>query len=366
MIGQKGVVLEGRAGGIEKHVAEVTRRLVSFGHNVTLYVRRRYHQSSDSHFAGAKLFYVPTIYTKNLEAIIYTFIATIHAIFQKYDIIHYHGVGPATLAWIPRILSPKTTVIVTFHSQDRFHQKWGWFARKYLALGERAAVTFPHYCIAVSHVIQVYCRDTFGVEVVYIPNGAVGRVVKEKDVLEKFGLRENEYLINVSRLVPHKGQHLLIEAFKMIDTDKDLVFVGAPSFTDKYYRQLRELAKDDARIRFLGFQTGQVLDQLYAHAYLYVHPSIAEGLPLVVLEAMSFGTAPLVSDIPAMLEAAHHAGFSFHTGSVLDLQHNLEETLGNSDLVKERGEEARAIIEVHFNWDRITEHTESVYITARH
>lgn len=366
MIGQKGVVLKGRAGGIEKHVAEVTRRLVDFGHSVTLYTRVKYHPGREKDFEGAKLQYIPTIYRKNLETIIYTFLASLHAIFKKYDIIHYHGVGPATLSFIPRILSPKTTVIVTFHSQDQFHQKWSWFARKYLAFGERASVTFPHYCIAVSHTIQVYCRDTFNREVVYIPNGAEGKEVEEIDILERFGLKPDEYLLNVSRIVPHKGQHLLIKAFKEIKTSKKLVFVGEPSFTDQYYIELRELAKDDPRIQFLGFQSGAALDQLYAHAYLYVHPSLAEGLPLTVLEAMSFGTAPLVSDIPAIMEAAHRSGFSFHVGDVDDLKRSLEELLSNSELVNQKGEDARAVIDVHFNWDKIAEHTESVYITARH
>lgn len=366
MIGQKGVLLGGRAGGIEKHVAEITRRLVEIGHDVNIYVRAKYHPKYEKEFEGAKIIYIPTIYTKNLEAIIYTVFATLHAVFQKYDVIHYHGVGPATLSWIPRLLSPRTTVIVTFHSQDRFHQKWNLFARKYLAFGERASVTFPHYCIAVSHMIQVYCRETFGREVVYIPNGAEVKQIEAHDLIQKFGLRPNEYFLNVSRIVPHKGQDLLIEAFKELKTEKHLVFVGEASFTDSYFNKLRKSAKGDDRIQFLGFQKGDVLDQLFAHAYLYVHPSVAEGLPLVVLEAMSFGVAPLVSDIPANLEAMHNSGFSFNSESVLDLKNNLEFALNNREIVKEKGEEAQAIIDVNFNWDLITDHTEAIYITARH
>ncbi|MFH1632185.1 MAG: glycosyltransferase family 4 protein [bacterium] len=365
MIGQKTLTAGEIAGGVEKHVAEVSRRLVDAGHEVTAFVRAKYTPERPKIFQGVHLEYAPTIYTKNLETIIYAFTATIKAIFGRYDVIHYHGVGPATLTWIARLLS-RSTIIVTFHSRDQFHQKWGWFARKYLSIGEWAAVMLPHYCISVSHVIQVYCRDTFGREVVYIPNGAEVVEVSDSDELEKFGLEPNQYLVNVGRLVPQKGLHFLIEAFRGIETDMNLVFVGAPSFTDEYYTRLRELAKGDARIKFLGFQKGRELDQLYGNAYLYVHPSEAEGLPLTILEAMSHGIAPLVSDIPENVEAIHGAGFKFESGNIDQLHHKLSELIKAPKLVAERAEEAQATVDIHFNWDVIADRVEAVYVTARH
>jgi glycosyltransferase involved in cell wall biosynthesis len=196
MIGQKGMVLGERGGGIERHVAEISTYLVESGHDVTVYARAKYAPEKPERLRGVHLKFIPTIYSKNLEAIIHTFFSTLHALFQGYDIIHYHGVGPATLSWIPRIFVRKAKTIVTFHSQDQFHQKWSFFARKYLAFGERAAATFPHYCISVSHVIQVYCRDHFNREVVYIPNGATPKDIKEFDELEKFGLEVGGYILN--------------------------------------------------------------------------------------------------------------------------------------------------------------------------
>ena len=360
------MVLGERAGGIERHVAEISTRLVEDGHDVTVYSRDRYTPKKPERIEGVKLQYLPTIYTKHFETITHTFLSTIHALFQKYDIIHYHGVGPATLAWIARLFARKATVIVTFHAQDRFHTKWGWFARRYLALGERAAVIFPHYCITVSHVLQVYCRDTFGRAVVYIPNGAKVKHVEESGELEKFGLKPKGYILNVGRIVGQKGLHYLIKAFRQVETDKRLVFVGGVSFTEPYFKKLRALAKGDDRIHFLGFQSGRTLDQLYANAYLFCSPSESEGLPLVVLEAMSFGVAPLVSDIPENLEAIHHTGFTFHTADVEDLRHRLQDLINHPELVEERAEESRAVIEIHFNWDQITKQIESVYISSRH
>lgn len=366
MIGQKGIATGGRAGGIERHVREVSKRLAFIGHEVFVYARAKYDPEKPESFEGARLIFLPTIYSKHIEAIFHTLISSIHALRQDYDIIHYHGVGPATLAWIPKLFARKTKVIVTFHSQDRFHKKWGLFARWYLLFGEWASVMFSHYCIAVSHEMQVFCRSKFKREVVYIPNGAEVKTVEGYDHLEKFGLKPDEYFINVGRIVPQKGLHFLIKAYKNIKTDKKVVIVGAPSFSEGYYTELRELAKGDDRIRFLGFQEGETLEQLYSNAYAYVHPSEYEGLPLVILEAMSFGLMPIVSDIAPNVEAIHGIGMTFATTDIEDLRSKLEHAVNHPSVVQDQAEEAIAIIETYFNWDMITDHIEAVYITSRH
>lgn len=366
MIGQKGVALGERGGGVEKHVAEISRRLVEVGHDVSVYARAKDDLDQPETYHGVHLLYMPTIYTKNLEAIVHTFLSTLHALRQDYDIIHYHGVGPSTLAWIPRLFAREATVITTFHSQDRFHKKWGFFARLYLTFGEWATVHFGQYCIAVSHVLQVYCRDRFARETVYIPNGAELIEVASDDQLDRFGLSPQSYVLTVGRLVPQKGIHLLIEAFKGLQTEKQLVLVGAPSFSQGYYQHIRDLAEGDDRIHFVGYQEGEALQQLYAHAYLYVHPSESEGLPLSVLEAMSYGIVPLVSDIPPNVEVLHHTGFTFPSGDAMALRDALMRLLDHEAVITSQSDEVRAVIEVAFNWDTIAKHTESVYITARH
>jgi glycosyltransferase involved in cell wall biosynthesis len=246
------------------------------------------------------------------------------------------------------------------------HGKWGAFARWYLGLGEWAAAKFPHYCITVSHVLQVYIRDTLHRSAIYIPNGAEVKTDPGDDRLADFGLVTGQYVLNVGRVVPQKGIHYLVQAWKKLSTDKKLVIVGAPSFTDDYIKELKRQAADDPRIIFLGFQKGRVLDQLYANAYLYVHPSEAEGLPLVILEAMSFGIAPLVSDIPPNVEAIHGAGWTFRSTDVDDLRERLHFLLTHHDEVRVRGEQARIIVRDRFNWEAITSRIESVYISSRH
>lgn len=365
-IGQKGIDLGEKGGGIEQHVGQLAGQLAARGHNVTIYARNAYASSVHKRDEKIRVRYIPTIYTKNLETIIHSVLSTIDALFQPYDIIHYHGVGPATLAWLPRIFKRKSRVVVTFHSQDRFHKKWGRLARLYLHFGEIAACWFPHATIAVSHVIQVYARKHYRRQIIYIPNGANIQHVESSDMLAQFDLQPNRYLLNVSRLVPHKGQHYLIQALRRLDTDMKLVLVGAPAYTVAYLKELKALSGNDPRIIFTGFQSGETLKQLFKHAYLYVQPSESEGLPVVVLEAMSFGTPVLVSDIPENLEAMHHAGFSFKNMDVEDLTEKLGSLLSHPEVIYSAAEKVQKIIQTDFNWSVIANHTETVYRSVRH
>lgn len=380
MIGQKGIETGERGGGIEQHVEAVGRRLVQAGHDVFVYGRKPLMPGKGRKIQGMHIIYTPSLHTKNLEAITHTFFSTLHALFGSYDIIHYHGVGPATLAWIPRLLLRHTRVVVTFHSQDQFHAKWSWFAKHYLAFGEWAAVRFPHACIATSHVLQVFCRQRFGREVIYIPNGAERHDTMETDRLEELGVEPGNYLLNVGRIVAHKGLHYLVDAYLALASSArtdlpQLVIVGAPSFTDDYFARLKARAKGHPRILFLGFQKGEALAQLFSRALLYVHPSESEGLPLVILEAMSYGRPILASDIPenqeAMTGGAVRAGeavpgFSFRSGDVEDLTQQLRFCLNHPEERKKAGMASLRIVETFFNWDLIASHIEEVYRTIRH
>lgn len=364
IIGPKGVLPSEKAGGIEARVYEVSKRLVEMGHFVTVYARRRHMPGAPDFVEGIRIKYMPTVYSKNLEAIIYTFFSTFHSLFGDYDIYDFHGVGPSTLAWMPRLLRPRKRTFVTFHARDQFHQKWNWFGRLYLRFGEWASVHFPHYCMTVSHVLQVLCRDYYKVQTIYVPNGARIQFVQSHMHTDSFGLRQKEYFLTVGRLLPVKGIHHAINAFRQLDTDKHLVIVG--SGDKAYIKELQELARGDHRIRFLGFQKGDALKELFAHAYALLQPSESEGLPLTVLEAMSYGTPTIVSNIEGNLEAIYNTGFVFENKSVEDLTKVLRYTLQHPEEVTTQGEEARAVIETQFSWDMIASHVESLYITSYH
>lgn len=370
MVGQRGVVLGEKGGGIERHVAELAPRLAAMGHDVTVYCRPQRGSGGDDErpewFQGVRLRYVPTMPLKRFETFFATLVATMRATKERPDVIHFHGIGPGAFAWLTTKLLPKTTTVVTSHGQDQFHGKWGFFARRMLTTAERMAIRYADYCIAVSHVLQVHYRDTFGVEAVYIPNGADIKPAPTPELLRLFKLQQKKYLLAVGRLVPQKGWHELIAAFRDVPTDMQLVIVGAASYTQDYERELQTLAAQDTRVRLVGYQEGAALAALYAHAYCFVHPSHAEGLSVAVLEAMSYGLAPIVADIPANLEVIHGAGFVFPVGNVPALRSALAKYLSSPDEIAAMGIRAKKIVAEQFTWDRCAERTRNVYLSARH
>ena len=362
MLGLKGLVLSGEAGGIERHVAELAPRLVAQGHQVTVYVRPRFNQNESKEFKGVRLIQLPSISTKHLDAIIHTFLASWHVLFQDVDIIHYHGIGPSTLAWIPRLFKRSAKTIVTFHSLDRFHQKWGWFARLYLMFSEWTAVKYPHGTISVSRGMQDYCLKHFHAETEYIPNGANTFEYPGSDLLGQWGLEPDSYFLTAVRLVKQKGVHHLIAAYDGFESEKQLVVVGSGdeypgSYADAVHRQ----GEGNSSVIFLGFQTGSALRQLFANCYVYIHPSEAEGLSVSILEAMAAERCVLVSDIPENVESIDHSGISFVNASPEDLRVKIRQLINHPKIVDELGKKGKRWVEKEYNWDRIAELTENYF-----
>jgi glycosyltransferase involved in cell wall biosynthesis len=362
-LGCKGVPASmAHGGGIESHVEHLAPRLADRGHEITIYVRAYTNPRKRRTWKGCRLVTLPTIRTKNLETIVHVFLSTLHVIGRGYHVIHYHGVGPSTLAWIPRIFCPRAKVVVTFHSRDRFHEKWNVFARAYLAWGEWTAVRFPHATIAVSHVIQTFCRRLFHESVYFIPNGVEipsGNIGTSE--IEKLGLRPNGYFLGLGRLVPHKAFDVALEAYFSVPTATEFVIAGDAGYDLRYAEELYALAERDRRVRLLGWQEGAALKQIIAHCYALIHPSRSEGLSIAVLEAMANGKVVIMSDIPENLELIDHSGVSFPVDDVDELRKTLERISVEEDLVKERGERGRDFVSRNFCWESVADKTELVY-----
>lgn len=367
-IGQKGI--PARSGGVEKHVEHLAVRMAEQGHEVFVYARTHYSDASLKEYKGVHIVHVPSISTKNLDAITHTFIASIHALFQRYDIIHYHSVGPTTLSFIPMLLSWKTKVIATFHCQDHFHKKWGWFARTYLKFGEYVACKVPDRTIVVSKELQEYAASQYACKASFIPNGADTHTGAASDTLSQFGLKEGRYILSVGRLVKHKGIHYLINAFGQLeDTNKlpnnfKLAIVGAHSETPEYEEHLKMMSKGRENIVFLGEQTGETLNQLFAHAYLFVQPSESEGMSIALLEAMGYGLTTVVSDIDANAMVVADAGYIFENKNVEDLRDKLAFLLNRPEDVKVCGQKAQKRIKDNYSWDAIAKQTVKLYKSA--
>lgn len=369
MVGQKGI--PAIYGGIERHVEELSLTLAKQGHDIFVYARAWYTPKNIRNYHGIEIIHTSTLHTKHLDAIVHTFTATVHALWRRMDVIHYHGVGPALLSWMPRIFAPKTKVIVTVHCLDRHHQKWGLFARVMLRLGEWAACKFAHETISVSKTIYNYCLNEFQKQTVYIPNGVKPAKPQNSSLVEEFGLASGKYLLMVSRLVKHKGAHYLLEAWQIarqrnpeLLKDYKLVIVGGSTFTDNYVAELHRIARGDKSIIFTDWQKGQALAELYAHTHLFVHPSENEGLPITVLQAMSYAKPVLVSDISEHKEVISDCNFWFSNANVYSLAEKIVELVGNEQLLKATCAKNKATVEKNYNWEDITKQTALLYSSS--
>lgn len=358
MIGQKGI--PSRAGGIEIHVEELSKRLVQLGLKVDVYCRKGYCRAEETGYNGIELKYAPYIQTKHMDSITHTFFATIKALLAKTDIFHYHALGPSTLAFIPRLLGKK--VVCTVHGLDWKRGKWGGFAKKYLLFGEYSTAQFSHMTINVSNNLVHYYKSKYHKETVYIPNGIEKKDIMEPDIIRrKYSLGKDGYILFLARLVPEKGAHYLIEAYKSIDTCKKLVIAGGASHSEEYVKSIYHLAGNDDRILFTGHVEGNELAELYSNAYLYVLPSDIEGLPISLLEAMSYGNCCLTSDIKENASVIEEMGYTFKSGDVNDLRRVLAELLEKGNEINKIKSKVRKFVLEKYNWDEAAYKTLQVY-----
>ena len=361
MFGQKHML--SREGGVEIVVKELATRMSALGHNVTCYDRSTKHVSGEQiddrkEFEGVKIIPVWTIEKKGLAAMTSSLSAAIKAMFSDADVVHVHAEGPAAMSFLPKLR--KKRVIVTIHGLDWQRSKWGGFATKYIKWGERQAVKHADEIIVLSKGVQTYFKNTYNRETIFIPNGVNKAEICEADeIAKKWGLQKDSYVLFLGRIVPEKGIKYLIEAWKKVNTKKKLVIAGGSSDTDDFLSEIKNLASEN--VIFTGFQQGRILEELYSNAYVYCLPSDLEGMPLSLLEAMSYGNCCLVSDIDECKEVVEDKAALFPKGNVEKLYETLQNLLDNEDIVKKYKTSAIEFITNKYNWDDVVNRTLKLY-----
>lgn len=365
MLGHKRI--PSREGGVEIVVSELATRMARLGLDVTCFNRRGHHVSGEAfdgeitnEYFGVKLKSVWTLDKKGLAAMTASFSGALCAALGKYDVVHFHAEGPCAMMWIPKLFGKKC--IATIHGLDHQRAKWGKFASWYIRTGEKCAVRFADNIIVLSESVKQYFKDTYNRDTVFIPNGISSAEHKDaKDITELYGIYKDEYILFLGRLVPEKGVKYLIEAYKELDTDKKLVIAGGTSDSSEHLKELTELSEGDPRIIFTGFVQGRVLEELYSNAYVYVLPSDLEGMPLSLLEAMSYGNCCLTSDIPECESVLGEFGITFKKGDVSDLTDKLKTLCNDRNAVEFFKGQAAEYVRRRYNWDDVTRETLNLY-----
>lgn len=345
-------------GGIETHCQNLYPVLAQLGVEIVVSRRSSYVPSRISCWSGVDLIdiYAPRI--KGLEAIVHTFISVFYAVRFKADIFHIHGIGPALLCPIAKIFGLK--VVLTHHGSDYERDNWGYFSKLVLKIGEKIGGYFADQVIAISKPIQRIIKETSGSESKLIFNGVNVMDKTESDsFIKTLGVSPNHYLLAVARFVPEKGLHDLINAFSLIDSKKKLVIAGDADFETIYSQDLKALASKNPNIILTGYITGDDLHEVYSHAAAFVLPSYHEGLPISLLEALSYGLKPLVSDISANKQVALADECFFSVGNVMDLSQKLE-LVANETQHVDREKLINIVVE-NYNWKDIGDATKSVY-----
>jgi len=271
------------------------------------------------------------------------------------------------MIWIPHFLGIRT--VATIHGLDWQRSKWGGFATKYLKLGEKTAAKYADEIIVLSKNVQQYFKDTYDRDTVYIPNGISKTEIREAQIItEKYGIGKDDYILFLARLVPEKGLDYLIEAFGKLDTDKKLVIAGGSSHTNDYVESIKkkvdkinEKTAKDKCIIMTGFVQGRELEELYSNAYVYVLPSDIEGMPISLLEAMSYGNCCLVSNIDENAEVLGTHGEKFSKSNVNSLYKKLCELIQDEDKVQSYRQNVKDYVLSEYSWDKVVDQTEKLY-----
>lgn len=341
-------------------------------HQVTCFNRsgnhiggKEFQTQQTGNYNGVTIRPVLTIDKKGLAAMTSSFFGAARAAVGKYDVVHFHAEGPCAMLWLPKLFGKKC--VATVHGLDWQRDKWkGGFGAKYIKFGERVAAEFADEIIVLSRQMQTYFDHTYGRHTTFISNGVTRpEKVEARQIQEQFGLQKDGYILFLGRIVPEKGLENLIKAYKAVDTEKKLVIAGSASDTQEFLQQLKQSAAEDPRILFTGFVQGRVLEELYSNAYVYVLPSQLEGMPLSLLEAMSYGSCCLTSDIPECTEVVEDKAVTFQRNNVRDLIQKLQMLCDNRDLVERYKEEAADFVCGKYSWDETAQRTIALYTKPR-
>ncbi|WP_414622426.1 glycosyltransferase family 4 protein [Calothrix sp. CCY 0018] len=365
VIGAKG--LPPKQGGIEHYCAEVYPRMVARGHKVDLFARSSYTDTPYSNryeSNGVKVISLSGGKIRGIDALITSMEGAAIAAANKYDIVHFHALGPSLFTCLPRIAS-SAKIVVTCHGLDWQRAKWGNFSTRLIKTGEKAAVKFAHTIVVVSEALQDYFWQTYNRETIYIPNAPASYSDSNSNFSygASLGLTKNKYILFLGRLVPEKRPELLLEAFEALKlTGWKLVLAGGISDARAFSAELLQKVAANPHIVYAGELRGSRLAEIVRGAGLFSLPSDVEGMPLVMLEAMREGIPVLASDIPPHRQLlAQHRGILFEAGNIDSCIRSLEWAINNHTEITLRAIKAQKYVMLNYSWERITSDNLNLY-----
>jgi glycosyltransferase involved in cell wall biosynthesis len=358
MLGTRGIPAS--YSGFETCVEQLGQRLVQRGHAVTVYCRSHHITYPDAEYKGMRLVKLGTIANKYLDTLVHSFLSSVHALGQRYDIALYFIVGNSPVTWIPRLVGTRT--LLNVDGLDWKRDKWPTLAKRYIQFAERLATCLPNAYLTDSYVVQNYYRERYGSTPPYIPYGSEVERVPAGETLARFGLEPGRYVLFVGRLVPENCVHHLIDAFRALDTDLKCVIVGGAAYADEYIAALHARAQGDPRIVFTGYVFGAGYHELGSHARIFVETSGVGGTHPALVEAMAFGACVVAHNTPENLETIGDAGLWYDSKQGSEsLRAVLAELLVAPAKVQDYAARAQARAASTYNWEVVTDAYEALF-----
>jgi glycosyltransferase involved in cell wall biosynthesis len=344
-------------GGFETFAEHLSTRLVARGHEVTVYCRAHYVSPRQLEYHGVRLKVLPTIRHKYFDTVVHTFLSAIHAVSGRYDAALICNCANAPFSPILRLTG--TPVAINVDGLEHKRKKWGRLARRYYRFAEHLSTLVPNEMVTDAQVIQDYYLARHNTQSTMIAYGSEVERRPNRDVVRKWRVEPNRYVLYVSRLEPENNAHLVIEAFKKVRTAFRLLVVGDAPYAENYIASLKARARGDKRIIFTGFVFGQDYRALQQNAYCYVHATEVGGTHPALLEAMGYGNCVLTLATPENIEVVGEAGVPY--ADEFDLSEKLQRVLRDGSLVQAYRNRAQQRIQSHYDWERVVDQYERLF-----
>lgn len=356
-LGSRGI--PARYSGFETFYEQISTRLADRGHEVVVFNRYPFVPLKDRTYKGVRIVKVPTINKKSLDTIVHTFLSVLLLPFIRPDIAYFCGVGNAIFCLPCRWLGIPT--LINVDGEDWARKKWSGFASKWLLWSESWAARFADIVIADAKVIQKRYRELYGRETIYVPYGAnIPSETPPSNILERLGLENEGYVLFVGRLVPENRAELLIEAFKLVKTDRKLVIVGDAPYSEDYKKSLRDTA--DSRVVFAGYVFADDYAAISRSASLFCLPSGIDGTRPVLLDQMGFGNCIIIRNSAANVEVGGEAVATFDGNhEVSSLAETIEHLLQNTEQRRNLGSAAKDRVARLYDWEVIANRYEEMF-----
>ncbi len=343
--------------GVEVVVDSLLPHLTAFGHEITVYGYDSYTSPTDN-YQGVRIKTIKGSTKKNLEMISHMWKSSRECRKESYDIIHIHSTDPCLLAWLPKA---RHGLVATSHGQAYVRKKWGIAARTMSKVAEQFFLKIPNVITSVSKPLADYYKETYGKEVLFVPNGINFREKPDSAILQKWNVKPGEYFYcTAGRIERTKGLDTLVEAYSKLNTDIPLLIAGGGSGSDfDYFEHLKK--NSPPGVNYVGFLTGDELFALYAHAKVFLFPSEYEAMSMALLEGLSFGVPTIYSNIPENEAVAANLAYSFKVSNSDSLKNQLDNVLAHYDQAELLGQKAKKVITSRHDWKTIAGQYNEIY-----